>query len=53
MRFPADDKQKNARLIVSQILKDAFESLKTGYPKSSPKRRGELLVIGKRLTKAD
>ena len=45
---PADNKE-NARLIVSRILLDALETLKMSYPKSTPKRRRELLVISKRL----
>jgi len=49
---PADNKE-NARLIVSQILMDAFGDLKMAYPKSTPKRRRELQAIGKRLTKSD
>ena len=49
---PADDKD-NARLIVSQILMDAFDNLKMAYPKSTPKRLRELQDIGKRLTKSD
>ncbi len=49
---PADDKE-NARLIVSQILIDAFDDLKMAYPRSTPKRLRELQAIGKRLTKAD
>ncbi len=48
---PADDK-KNARLIVSQILMDAFDDLKMAYPKSTPKRLRELQAIGKQLTKS-
>ncbi len=48
---PADDKE-NARLIVSQILMDAFDDLKMAYPKSTPKRRRELQAIRKRLTKS-
>jgi PPK2 family polyphosphate:nucleotide phosphotransferase len=47
---PADDKE-NARLIVSQILLDRFEELKMTYPKTSAKRRQELLSIRKRLAK--
>ena len=47
---PADDKE-NARLIVSQIVLDAFEDLKMSYPKTSAKRRLELQSIRKRLTK--
>lgn len=49
---PADDKE-NARLIVSQILMDAFDDLKMAYPKSTPNRLRELQAIGKRLTKSD
>ena len=49
---PADDKE-NARLIVSQILMDAFDDLKMAYPKSTPKRLRELDSIGKRLTKSN
>ena len=48
---PADDKE-NARLIVSQILMDAFDDLKMAYPKSTPKRRRDLQAIRKRLTKS-
>jgi PPK2 family polyphosphate:nucleotide phosphotransferase len=47
---PADDKE-NARLIVSQIMLDTFEGLKMTYPKTSAKRRRELLSIRKRLAK--
>ena len=49
---PADDKE-NARLIVSQILIDAFDDLSMAYPKTTPKRRRELLAIGKQLSKSD
>ena len=45
---PADDKH-NARLIVSQIVTDAFDALKMAYPKSTPQRLRELRAIGKRL----
>jgi PPK2 family polyphosphate:nucleotide phosphotransferase len=45
---PADDKD-NARLIVSQILMDAFDEIKMAYPKSTPKRLRELQSIGRRL----
>lgn len=45
---PADDKE-NARLIVSRVVLDTFETLKITYPKSSAKRRRELLSIGKGL----
>jgi PPK2 family polyphosphate:nucleotide phosphotransferase len=47
---PADDKQ-NARLIVSRIILDAFEALKMSYPKTTPKRRRELLALRKKLAK--
>jgi polyphosphate kinase 2 (PPK2 family) len=50
--IPADDKE-NARLIVSQILMDAFDDLKMAYPKSTPKKLRELRAIGKQLTKSD
>ena len=45
---PADDKE-NARLIVSQIVLDAFHGLKMAYPKTTSKRRRELEFIRKRL----
>jgi PPK2 family polyphosphate:nucleotide phosphotransferase len=45
---PADDK-RNARLIVSSIIVDAFRSLDMAYPKTSAKRRRELQAIRKRL----
>ncbi len=41
---PADDK-KNARLIVSQIILDAFKGLKMAYPRTSAERRKELESI--------
>jgi len=47
---PADDKE-NARLIVSQIVVDAFNELKMSYPKSTAKRRAELQSIRKMLVK--
>jgi PPK2 family polyphosphate:nucleotide phosphotransferase len=47
---PADDKE-NARLIVSQIVLDTLEGLKMIYPKTSAKRRQELVAIRKRLAK--
>jgi len=47
---PADDKE-NARLIVSQIVLDTIEALKMTYPKTSAKRRKELLSIRKQLAK--
>ena len=47
---PADDKE-NARLIVSRIVHDTFEELKMAYPKTSAKRRRELQLIRKQLTR--
>ena len=47
---PADDKE-NARLIVSQIVLDAFNDLKMAYPKTTAKRRRELQSIRRRLAK--
>ena len=44
----ADDKD-DARLIVSQIVLGTFEGLRTTYPKTSAKRRQELLSIRKQL----
>jgi PPK2 family polyphosphate:nucleotide phosphotransferase len=45
---PADDKH-NARLIVSQIVIDAFNDLKMAYPKTTAKRRRELKSIRNQL----
>ncbi len=45
---PADDKE-NARLIVSQIVLDAFNALNMAYPQTTAKRRQELKSIRKRL----
>jgi PPK2 family polyphosphate:nucleotide phosphotransferase len=47
---PADDKE-NARLIVSQILLDAYQDLDMSYPKSSPTRAAELQAFREKLTK--
>jgi hypothetical protein len=47
---PADDKE-NARLIVSQVVLDTFDELKMCYPKTTAKRRRELLAIRRRLAK--
>ena len=47
---PADDKP-NARLIVSRIVVDALEDMKLTPPKTTAKRRAELLEIRKQLTK--
>jgi PPK2 family polyphosphate:nucleotide phosphotransferase len=46
--IPADDK-KNARLIISEIIIDALQSLKMRYPKVSATRRKELLKLRKQL----
>jgi len=45
---PADDK-KNARLIVSQVILEAFRSVKMAYPEVTAKRRQELESIRKEL----
>ena len=45
---PADDKE-DARLIVSQIILDAFNELKMTYPKTTAKRRRELKSIRSQL----
>jgi PPK2 family polyphosphate:nucleotide phosphotransferase len=47
---PADDKEY-ARLIISQIVVDSLESLDMSYPKPTPKRRQELRVLRKQLSK--
>jgi PPK2 family polyphosphate:nucleotide phosphotransferase len=47
---PADDKE-NARLIVSRIILDGAEELKMTFPKTSAKRRRELLAIRRQLVK--
>jgi PPK2 family polyphosphate:nucleotide phosphotransferase len=47
---PADDK-KNARLIISKIILDNFNSLKMHYPKTDARRRQELLSIRDLLVK--
>jgi PPK2 family polyphosphate:nucleotide phosphotransferase len=46
---PADDKE-NARLIVSQIVLDTFDSLKMSYPKVSSERKQELALIRHQLS---
>ena len=45
---PADDK-KNARLIVSQIILDAFHEIPMAYPKTTDERRKELQEIRSQL----
>jgi PPK2 family polyphosphate:nucleotide phosphotransferase len=47
---PADDK-RNARLIISRIVLDAFEDLKLSKPRISAKRRAELESFRKLLAK--
>ncbi len=47
---PADDKE-NARIIVSRVVADTLKSLKSGYPKTTPKRREELQSIRRLLEK--
>jgi len=47
---PADDK-RNARLIVSRAVLDEFETLELTYPRTSRKRRRELLRLRSRLAK--
>jgi PPK2 family polyphosphate:nucleotide phosphotransferase len=47
---PADDKE-NARLIISQIILDTFESLELAYPKPSAEHLRELQSIRKQLVK--
>jgi PPK2 family polyphosphate:nucleotide phosphotransferase len=47
---PADDKE-NARLIVSGIVLEALKEMKMTYPKTTRKRRAELLSIRKQLIK--
>ena len=46
-----DDDKENARLIIAEIILDAFNGLKMAYPKPSAKRRRELQLIRKRLVK--
>jgi PPK2 family polyphosphate:nucleotide phosphotransferase len=45
---PADDK-KNARLIISQVVNEALESLQLAYPKPDRKRAAELAAARKLL----
>ena len=47
---PADDKY-NTRLIISQIVLEAFEDLKMSYPEVSAERKRELLAIRDQLSK--
>jgi PPK2 family polyphosphate:nucleotide phosphotransferase len=47
---PADDK-KNARLIISHIILDAFKALKMSFPKTQDDRQQELSAIREQLAK--
>ena len=47
---PADDKD-DARLIVSRIVLDALEALHLAYPRTTAKRRRELLAVRNDLTR--
>ncbi len=47
---PADDKE-NARLIVSEVILDAFRSLEMSYPKVNAERRRELKAIRAKLVR--
>ena len=47
---PADDKE-NARLIIAQIILDAFKALDLAYPKPSAEHLRELQLIRKQLAK--
>lgn len=47
---PADDKD-NARLIVSQIVLEAFDDLDLSYPAVTPARAAALRAIRKQLAR--
>jgi len=47
---PADDK-RNARLIISRIIVSTLRALKMEYPKPTPQRRREMLLVRKLLAK--
>jgi PPK2 family polyphosphate:nucleotide phosphotransferase len=49
---PADDKE-NARLIISRIVLDTFNSLNMRYPETDAKRQQELRLIREQLVKQD
>jgi PPK2 family polyphosphate:nucleotide phosphotransferase len=49
---PADDKH-NARLIISRIILETFDTLKMSYPVTDDKRRAELLAIRAALLNED
>ncbi|MDN7934518.1 hypothetical protein QZM52_24840 [Burkholderia metallica] len=50
--MPVGDKD-DARLVVSQIILDTLDALRSRYPKTSAKRRKELSEIRKQLAKDD
>ncbi len=43
------ENKKNARLIISRVLLDAFNELEMAYPETTAKRRSELKSICKQL----
>lgn len=45
---PADDKH-NARLIISEAVRQTLDGLKMSYPSSTPEHRDELLAVRKQL----
>ena len=47
---PADDK-KNARLLIAEIIVEAFKSMNMHYPETDTQRREELLKIREQLLK--
>jgi PPK2 family polyphosphate:nucleotide phosphotransferase len=49
--IPADDK-KNTRLLISHIILDKLTQLKMAYPKVSPEKKNELILIRKQLKNA-
>lgn len=49
---PADDK-KNARLIISHILRETLSALKPDYPQTTPERRKELAALREQLEKEE
>ena len=49
---PADDK-KNTRLIIAQIIVDAFNALKMHYPEADQLRQAELQAIRQQLMREE
>ena len=47
---PADDK-RNARLIIAEVIAEALEDLKLGYPSTSRARRTALRGLRQRLSR--